>query len=152
MTNSTLSSGVGKDEWAQATDKAKQAAAAVGSMATHAASAVGDMACQAGTTVGAMASQAACDASKRADDLTARAGIGIQQLGNEIDRNGPQKGAMADASHAVAKSVRDGGEYLEDAKLSGVTKDLSQLIQKNPIPAVCVAIGLGWFIASKLRN
>ena len=152
MTNSTLSSGVNRDEWAQATDKAKEIAASVGSMAGHAAAAIGDMASQAGATVGAMASRAACDAGKRADDLTASAGIGIQRVGNEIDRNGPQKGVLAEASHAVAKTVRDSGEYLEDAKLSGVTKDLTQLIQKNPIPAVCVAIGLGWFIARKLRN
>jgi hypothetical protein len=152
MTNSTLSSGVIKDEWAQATDKAKQAVAAVGSMATHAASAAGDIACQAGTTVGAMASQAACDVGKRADELTVNAGVGIQRLGNEIDRNGPQKGALADASHAVAQTVRGSGEYLEDAKLSGMTRDLTQLIQKNPIPSVCVAIGLGWFVAHQLRK
>ena len=152
MTNSTLPSGIAKEEWAQATDKAKEIAASVGSMASHAAAAMGDMVNQAGTTVGAMAGHAACDASKRADDLTASAGIGIQRLGNEIDRNGPQNGVLAGASHAVAKTVRDSGEYLEDAKLSGVTKDLTQLIQKNPIPAVCVAIGLGWFIARKLRN
>ncbi len=152
MTNSTLSSGISKEDWAQATDKAKEVAASVGSMASHAAAAVGDMASQAGTALGAMASHAACDAGKRADDLTSSAGIGIQRFGNEIDRNGPQKGVLADASHAVAKTVRNSGEYLEDAKLSGVTKDLTQLIQRNPIPAVCVAIGLGWFIARKLRN
>jgi hypothetical protein len=152
MTNSTLSSGVGKEEWAQATDKARQAVAAVGSMASHAAAAVGEMASQAGSTVEAMAGQAACDAGKQVDNLTASAGIGIQRLGNEIDWNGPQKGALADASHAVAKTVRDSGEYLEDAKLSGIAKDLTHLIQKNPIPAVCLAIGLGWFIARSLRN
>jgi hypothetical protein len=52
----------------------------------------------------------------------------------------------------VAKSVKDGGDYLEHAKLSGVTEDIAQLVRRNPIPAVLIAIGLGWFAAHKLRR
>ena len=63
--------GVKNQEWAQAADNAKEAAASVGEMACHAASAVGGM-----------ASQAACDVGKRADDLTASAGVGIQGWGD----------------------------------------------------------------------
>lgn len=140
MSNSTLASNV-KEDWNQATNKAREAAASVGEMASQAACAVGSM-----------ASHAACDVGKKADDLTASAGIGIQELGDRLSKNTPHSGVLGSASQAVARSVKDGGEYLEGAKLSGMTEDFAQLIRKNPLPAVFIALGLGWFVARKLRS
>ncbi len=152
MSNSTIISNSEKQEWVQAADKAKEAAASVSEMASHAASAVGAMASQAAYDVGAMASQAASDVGKKADGLTASAGVGIQGLGDRLSENGPQTGMLGSASHAVAKTVKDSGEYLEGAKLSGMSKDVAQLIRQNPIPAVLIAVGLGWFVASKIKK
>ena len=140
MSNSTLASNV-KDEWNQAANKAREAAASVGELASQTACAVGSM-----------ASHAACDVGKKADDLTASAGIGIQELGDRLSKNTPQTGVLGSASQAVARSVKDSGEYLEGAKLSGMTEDFAQLIRKNPLPAVFIALGLGWFVARKLRS
>ena len=140
MSNSTLASNV-KEDWNQATNEAREAAASVGEMASHAACAVGSM-----------ASHAACDVGKKADDLTASAGIGIQELGDRLSKNTPHSGVLGSASQAVARSVKDSGEYLEGAKLSGMTEDFAQLIRKNPLPAVFIALGLGWFVARKLRS
>ena len=140
MSNSTLASNV-KDEWNQAANKAREAAASVGEMASHTACAVGSM-----------ASHAACDVGKSADDLTVSAGISIQELGDRLSKNTPQTGVLGSASQAVARSVKDSGEYLEGAKLSGMTEDFAQLIRKNPLPAVFIALGLGWFVARKLRS
>ena len=140
MSNSTLTSNV-KDEWNQAANKAREAAASVGELASQTACAVGSM-----------ASHAACDVGKKADDLTASAGIGIQELGDRLSKNTPHSGVLGSASQAVARSVKDSGEYLEGAKLSGMTEDFAQLIRKNPLPAVFIALGLGWFVARKLRS
>ena len=140
MSNSTLASNV-KEDWNQAANKAREAAAGVGEMASQAACAVGSM-----------ASHAACDVGKKADDLTASAGIGIQELGDRLSKNTPHSGVLGSASQAVARSVKDSGEYLEGAKLSGMTEDFAQLIRKNPLPAVFIALGLGWFVARKLRS
>jgi len=60
MSNSTLTPSVDKQDWAQAADKAKEAAAYLGEMASRAASTVGEMASQAANSVGT-----------KADDLTA---------------------------------------------------------------------------------
>ena len=141
MSNSALASGVKNDEWAQAADKAKEAAASVGEMASHAASAVG-----------AMASQTACDVGRAAENLTASAGHGIQELGNSLQRQAPQGGVLGNATQAFAKTVSDSGEYIEQARLSGITEDVAQLIRRNPIPAVLIAIGLGWFVGRKLGS
>ena len=141
MSNSILTPGVNNQEWAQAADKAKEAAASVGEMASHAASAVG-----------AMASQAACDVGKKADDLAASAGAGIQGLGDRLSKNVPQGGVLGTVSQAVARTVKDGGKYIEDAKLSGITENIAQLIRRNPIPAVLIGFGAGWFACRKLRG
>ena len=141
MSNSTTMPSGNKQEWAPTADKAKEAAASVGELASDAACAVG-----------AMASQAACDVGKKADDLTASAGVGIQEWGNRLSKNAPHAGVLGSASQAFARTVQDGGEYLEGAKLSGLTEDIAQLIRRNPIPAVLIAIGLGWCAACKLRS
>lgn len=140
MSNATLASNV-KEEWNQATNNVREAAASVGEMAS-----------QAGCAVGSMASQAVCDVGRKADDLTANAGLRIQGLGDRISKNAPHTGVLGNASQAVAKTVKDGGEYLEGAKFSGLTEDVAHLIRRNPIPAVLIAIGLGWFAARKLRS
>jgi ElaB/YqjD/DUF883 family membrane-anchored ribosome-binding protein len=134
-----------KDAGWQAADKAKEAldkareagvlavketAASVGDMATHAASAVG----------------------KKADDLTATAGADIKKLGDRIEEKGPHEGMLGHASKAVADTFRESGKYIEDAKLSGMTEDVAQLIRRNPIPAVLVGIGVGVMIGMTLRG
>ena len=141
MLNSTLTPSVDTQEWSQAADKAKDAAASVGEMASHAASAVG-----------AMANQAASGVGRMADDLTANAGHSIQELGDRLGRQAPQSGVLGTASQAFAKTVKESGEYIEGAKLSGMTEDLAELVRRNPIPAVLIALGLGWFVGRKLGS
>ena len=131
MSHAILTAGPNNQEWAQAADNVRDAAASVGEAAGHAASAVG-----------AMAGQAAWDVGKKADDLTASAGIGIQGLGGRLGKNAPQTGLLGDASQAVARSVQDGGKYIEGAKLSGMSEDIAELIRRNPIPAALIGIGL----------
>lgn len=141
MSNSTMAPGAHKQEWAEAADKAKQAAVAVGEMASHATSAVG-----------AIASRAAVNVGQQADELTARAGVCIEGLGSSLANKVPHSGVLGNASQAVARTVKDGGEYLQDAKLSGITHDVAHVIRRNPIPAVLIAIGLGWFVGRQLRS
>jgi ElaB/YqjD/DUF883 family membrane-anchored ribosome-binding protein len=113
----------------KAVDKAKDAASSVSDMASHAASSVG----------------------KKADDLTADAGTNIKNLGNTIEEKGPHGGVMGQASHAVAETLRESGKYLEDAKLSGMAEDLTQMIRRNPMPALFIGIGVGFLLGRALR-
>jgi hypothetical protein len=110
-------------------------------MAGHAVSAVGEM-----------ASRAASDVGRKADDLTASAGVGIQELGERLGQKVPHAGYVGSASQAVARTVKEGGEYLEGAKLSGITEDVARVIRRNPIPAILIAIGLGWFVGRTFKR
>ena len=134
MVSATQTKCATSDELTQAADKAKEAVTSVGSMATHAACAVGAM------------------ASNVADDLAVKAGSGNQGLGDKLSQNTPHAGVLGNASQAVARAVKDGGEYIETAKLSGITEDIAQVIRRNPISAVLIAIGLGWYVGRKVRG
>jgi hypothetical protein len=119
-----------KDAGSQAADMAKAAAASVGEMASQTAAAVG----------------------KEANNLTAGAGTGIKKLGDLIGAKGPHDGVLGSASQAVAETLKEGGQYLEDAKLSGMFEDVTQLIRRNPVPALLVGIGLGIGMGLLLRR
>jgi hypothetical protein len=135
-----------------AADKAKEGAAIVGDATSQAVHVARDLASEAGCAVGSMASQAACDVGQKANDLTASAGASIKGLGDKLSQNAPHTGMVGNASQSMAKAVHDGGQYMEDAKFSGMVEDVAQLIRRNPIPAVFLAIGLGWVVARKMRS
>ena len=139
MSTSTVIPGVKKEDWTQATDKAKEVVASVGEMASHAVSAAGGI-----------ASQAACDAGNKVDQLAARAGAGIHEMGDCMGRSLPHSGMLGNASQSLAGAVQHSGEYLEDQKLSGMAKDVTCLIRRNPIPSVLISIGIGWFVARRM--
>ena len=141
-----------KEAAAKVGDNVNQAASAFGEKAGQAAFTIGDMASEAGCAVGSMASQAACDVGQKANDLTASAGVSIKGLGDKLSQNAPHSGVIGNASQSVAKAVHDGGQYMEDAKFTGMVEDVAHLIRRNPIPAVFLAIGLGWVVARKMRS
>jgi ElaB/YqjD/DUF883 family membrane-anchored ribosome-binding protein len=136
----------------QAVDKAKEAASSVGHMASQAAASVGTLAKDAASSVGHMASQAASSAGKTADNLTASAGSGLKKLGDTIGSHTPREGVLGSASQGVANSLREGGRYLEEAKLSGVFEDLTDLVRRNPVPAILIGVGVGFLIGRSMRR
>ncbi len=152
MSSSTTRPGIDNHDWAQATEKAKDAAASVSEMASLAASAVGAMASHVASDASVIASQAVRDVGRKADQLAANAGVGIQGLGDMLSKNSPQAGVLKGASDAVAGVIKEGGEYLQEAKITGLTEDVSHVIRRNPIPSVLIALSAGWFIGRSLKG
>lgn len=141
MTTDTITSTTRQNEWNQAGQSATDAAASVGEMAEHAACAAGGIVKEAASAVG-----------QQADDLTARAGTGIDQLGQMLGRNTPQHGVLGNASQAVAHSIQRGGQYLEEAKLSGTASMVTELIRQHPVAAVLTGIAAGFLISRALKD
>jgi hypothetical protein len=129
-----------KKEWSQASDWANQAKSSAG----EAAMCASEVASHAAAAVGATISQ-------KADDLVAQAGVGVHALGDRIAQQLPQDGMLGNASQAVVNKVRQGGDYLQEQGLSGLSDDLSAAIRSNPLPAVLIAAGIGWYIGRNVR-
>jgi len=130
-----------KDQGRSFTEKAKDVVQQAGDKAKDAASSVGDMVSSAASSVG-----------KTADKWTSSAGSGMKSLGDTIEEKGPHGGMLGSASHAVASTLAEGGKYLEQEGLSGMMDDVTNLIRRNPMPAILVGIGLGYLIGRTLGS
>jgi len=130
-----------KDVASQAYDKAKDVASQAYDKAKESASSVGEMVSGAASSVG-----------KKAEDLTASAGSSIRQFGDTLSQKAPHEGMLGNASQTVANTLRDSGKYIEEAGLKGMTEDVTELIRRNPFPAVLVGLGIGFLIGRALRS
>ena len=111
-----------------------------------------NMAKDAASAAGKKASEAASYVGHKADDATMAVGSGMKSLAGTIRESGPSGGMLGNATSAVASTLESGGRYLEKHGLSGVGEDLTNVIRRNPIPAVLIGIGLGFLVAKATRS
>jgi hypothetical protein len=98
------------------------------------------------------AQDAAATLGQKAEDATAAVGCGMQSLAGTIREKIPQGGKLGEASAAVARSLDQGGRYLEKEGLQGIGDDLTNLVRRNPIPALLLGIGVGYLLARATRS
>jgi len=131
-------------------EKSKEAAGNLADKAKDAASKAGDMASNAASKIGDMASSAASTVGKSAEKWTSAAGSSVRQLGETLKEKGPHEGMLGGATRTVADTIQQGGRYIEQEGLSGMADDLTELIRRNPLPAVLVGLGVGFLIGRTL--
>jgi hypothetical protein len=117
-------------------ERAKDAVAALGETAKDTASSVVHSAEDAAAYVG-----------RKADDATTAVGDGLKSLGNTIRAHTPHDGVIGEASSAVAQTLESTGRYLQEEGLKGMSDEVTDLVRRNPIPALLVAFGAGFLIA-----
>jgi hypothetical protein len=120
----------------QAADKARDLAANVGEKAREAASGVAEKARDLASNVG-----------QRAEDATAAVGSGMRSLAGTLRETLPHEGVVGSASSTVAGGLESTGRYLQDEGLGGLAQDMTNLIRRNPIPALLLGVGLGFILA-----
>jgi hypothetical protein len=119
-----------------AVDKARDAAANVADKAKEVAGNVADHAKDAASTVG-----------QKAEDATHAVGSGMQSVAGTMREKLPQGGVIGAATSKVASGLENTGRYLQTEGLSGMGQDVTNLIRRNPVPAVLIGIGLGFILA-----
>lgn len=97
-------------------------------------------------------SSAAGAVGEAADAGAAAVGGGIKSLAGTIRDKGPHEGMLGDATSTVAKGLEQTGKYLQKEGVTGMADDLSEMIKRNPIPAVLVGIGIGFMLAQLTRG
>jgi hypothetical protein len=123
-----------KEAAGQAADKAQEAVSKTGEAISHAAGA-------AGQAIG-----------QTAESATAAAGSGMQSLAGTVRDSGPQSGMLGSATRTVADGLEGAGKYLEDKNLSGMMEDINGLIKRNPMPAILLALGVGFLVGRALSS
>jgi ElaB/YqjD/DUF883 family membrane-anchored ribosome-binding protein len=112
---------------------------------------VGDKAKQAASSVADKAKQVASSVGDRAESAVTGAGKGMENLAQTIRDRAPHEGVLGSAASGVASTLESSGRYLEEQGLSGIADDVTNLIRRNPIPAVLIGIGVGFMLA-RLTN
>ncbi len=98
------------------------------------------------------AKETASALGEQAESAASTAGGGMKSLAQSIRAHAPREGMLGDASSTVAAGLESGGRYLQEEGLGGMMDDLTALIRRNPLPAVCVGIGVGFLLASTMRR
>jgi hypothetical protein len=88
----------------------------------------------------------------KAEQATSAVGRGMESLGSTIREHAPREGMMHTAGEKVAESLESGGRYLEEHHLREIGNDLTNLIRRNPIPALLLGIGVGFLLARAIRS
>jgi len=91
-------------------------------------------------------------AGERADQGAAAVGSGLKNVADKIRENTPDSGYLGSAARTVSDTLASGGRYLEREKLSGMAEDVGEAIRNNPVPALCVAAGLGFLLGLALSR
>lgn len=130
----------------------KQTAEHLASKAQDTASNVMDKAKQAASTVADKARNVASAVGEKAESATHSVGRGMESLAGTIRDRGPQSGFLGGAASGVASALDSSGRYLEEQGLSGIGEDLTNLIRRNPIPALLIGVGLGFLLARMTRS
>jgi len=148
--------GQARDQANQAVDKGRDAASHAGEAISHAASAVGQAVAQkagdAASAVAHKASDAASAVGHKAEDATSAVGSGLQTAADKVRDYTPSEGMLGSASRGVAGALDSAGKYVEDRNLTGMMDDVTSLIQRNPIPALLLGLGVGFLIGRVLSS
>jgi hypothetical protein len=59
---------------------------------------------------------------------------------------------LHNAASKVADTLDSGGRYLKEEGMTGMANDLTEMIKRNPIPALLVGVCLGVLIARATRS
>jgi hypothetical protein len=98
------------------------------------------------------AQELASTAGERVKEATSALGGKVQSMASTIRERAPQEGMLGTASGSVADSLDSAGRYLQEEGLVGMAEDVTELIRRNPIPAMFVGIAVGFILARALRS
>ena len=130
-----------------AADKAREGMTGVAEKAREAVGVAADKARESFSALGQSASSMASAAVNKADEAVSSAGKRLETWGEGVRENTPHEGLLGAASDRLAGALETSGNYLEDHGLTGMVEDVTEMIKRNPIPALFIGIGIGFLIA-----
>jgi hypothetical protein len=98
------------------------------------------------------AGEVAHTAQEKTDDALSAMGQRMTSMGGSLRQSAPRSGVVGSAAEAVAGRLESGGRYLQEHGVGEITDDLAGVIRRNPLPALCVAFGVGFLIGFVSRR
>lgn len=133
-------------------NKAEEASSTLVDKAKDAASTVADKAKDAASGLAKGAGDVASAVGQKAEDAASAVGGGMRSLAGTMRENLPSEGVLGSATRGVAGAIDSTGRYLQEEGLSGMMDDVTNLIRRNPLPALLVGVGIGFLLARTLSR
>jgi len=148
MANTNQPQGMGE----QVGQKAGQTASNMGDKAQEFGRNVLDKGKELAQNAAGRVSDTARSVGDQAEKATNRIGDKMKTAAQTVREKSPQSGFLHSASESIADGLESSGDYLQEKGLSGMAGDVTDLIRRNPIPALLLAVGIGFLIARSLRS
>jgi len=136
---------------ANTVQNAKDTASHVADKAKDVASTAMDKTREVASSVADKTKDMAGRAGQKADDMAGRAGSALEAAASTVRDNAPG-GMLGSAAHKVADTLEGGGRYLREEGLTGMAEDLTDMVRRNPIPALLLGLGVGFLLARALSS
>ncbi len=94
----------------------------------------------------------AATVAHKADDAACAVGSGMTHLADTLRDKAPHHGVLGNVASHTAKTLDNTGRYLRQEGLTGMCTDLTNLIRRNPGPALLVGLGVGFLLARATRR
>jgi ElaB/YqjD/DUF883 family membrane-anchored ribosome-binding protein len=107
---------------------------------------------EAASSVAHKASDVASAAADRADDAISSVGSGMSTLAGQVRQNAPREGTLGSAAGAVASGLEQGGRYLQEHGFGDMADDMTSVVRRYPLPALCVGFGVGFLLGMALTR
>jgi homoserine kinase len=99
------------------------------------------------SNVAGKAKDMASTVGNKAEDATHAVGSGMQSLAGTMRENMPHGGMLGSATSSIASGLDSTGRYLKEEGLSGIADDMTNLVRRNPLPAMLCGVALGFILA-----
>jgi ElaB/YqjD/DUF883 family membrane-anchored ribosome-binding protein len=99
------------------------------------------------SNVADLAKDVATSIGQKAEGAAHAVGSGVQSLGSTVRDRLPHSGVVGTAAASLADGLESGGHYLQEEGFTGIAKDLTNIIRRNPVPAILVGVAAGFLLA-----
>jgi ElaB/YqjD/DUF883 family membrane-anchored ribosome-binding protein len=134
-----------------AKDRVEETATNLGHRAQEAATSMGHRAQEAASAVGHRASELASTAQDRAEGTLSNVGQGMTSLADQLRQKAPE-GTLGTAAGAVADRLQQGGRYLQEHGFNDMADDMTSVVRRYPLPALCLGFGVGFLVGMALTR
>jgi hypothetical protein len=134
------------------TQKAGETARQVGESASGLATKAKETASSMASSAGQQASDIASNVSQKAESATHSLGGEIKSLASTLRSKAPGEGVIGSAASEIAGCMEASGNYLEQNDFSRMAEDLTGLVRRYPVQAICTGVAVGFLIGRSMRR
>jgi hypothetical protein len=104
------------------------------------------------SSAGQQVSEFASTVGDKAESATHSLGSEMKSLAGSIRDKVPEGSVLGTAAGQVAGCMEASGSYLEQNDFSHMAKDLSGLVRRYPVQAICAGLAVGFLVGRSTRS